>query len=169
MKTNLTIATAMACAVLFSCKDKINEPGSVPQVKKYAELEKAGWLIGKWGFNSSEGNLSENWVKVNDSVYNGESYFVIGKDTVFAETVVLAEANGVLAYTVTVPGQNEEKPVRFAMTSGNGSEMVFENPAHDFPSKITYKKISNDSLVAEISGKKNGKAASEMFPMGRFE
>lgn len=32
--------------------------------------------------------------------------------------------------------------------------MVFENPAHDYPNKIVYQKVGNDSLVAEIFGKK---------------
>ena len=53
------------------------------------------------------------------------------------------------------------------MTDGGDDFMVFENPEHDFPTKITYKKINADSIVAEISGNRNGKQASELFPMKR--
>ena len=42
---------------------------------------------------------------------------------------------------------------------------MFENPGHDFPKKISYTKITNDSLVAEISGQQQGKPASEKFAM----
>ncbi|WP_307293758.1 hypothetical protein [Flavobacterium sp. SORGH_AS_0622] len=43
--------------------------------------------------------------------------------------------------------------------------MVFENPKHDYPQKITYTKGPNNTLTAEISGKLNGKPSSEKFVM----
>jgi hypothetical protein len=43
--------------------------------------------------------------------------------------------------------------------------LVFENPKHDYPKKITYTKINDDSLVAEISGILDGKPSSEKFSM----
>jgi hypothetical protein len=47
--------------------------------------------------------------------------------------------------------------------------MIFENPAHDFPQFISYTKITTDSLVAEISGTKNGQARKQRFPMKRIK
>ncbi len=134
---------------------------------KEKNITKAEWLIGNWDNKSAEGYLVENWKKVNDSVFNGESYFIVGNDTVFAETVVLDDVSGKMAYTVTVPGQNAEKPVRFDMTSITDNEMVFKNPGHDFPAKIVYTHPSPDSLVAVIYGKKEGKPASETFKMAK--
>jgi hypothetical protein len=72
-----------------------------------------------------------------------------------------------MAYTVTVPDQNDAKPVRFEMTSITDKQVVFENPAHDYPNKIVYNKTAEDSLIAEISGLKKGKPASEQFRMTR--
>jgi hypothetical protein len=51
------------------------------------------------------------------------------------------------------------------MTKSNENEITFENPKHDFPNKIVYTKITNDSLVAVIYGKKDGKEMRENFPM----
>ena len=171
MKLNIILLAAAALTLLVSCKKETateNEAVESTPAKTYANLEKANWFIGEWGSKSAEGELTERWNKENDSVYHGESYFVVGsKDTVFAEHVRLEEANGKLAYTVTVPGQNNEKPVRFEMTSGNGNQIIFENPQHDYPNKIIYNKIGNDSLVAEISGIQKGKPASEKFAMKR--
>ena len=88
----------------------------------------------------------------------GESYFINGKDTLFAEIVRLEQQENDLFYIVSVPNQNEEKPVAFKLTSSTSDYLVFENPAHDFPKKITYKLVNKDSLYAEISGdgKKQG-------------
>jgi len=170
MKTKNTFLPVAAIALLtVSCNEKKTDTVAETKTEKhYENLENASWLIGKWGNTTPEGALSEFWEKKNDSTYHGESYFVVGgKDTVFSESIELIEANGKLAYIVTMPSQNNEKPVRFDLTSGDGSNMVFENPAHDFPNKITYKKVSKDSLVAEIHGMQNGKAASETFAMKR--
>jgi hypothetical protein len=167
MKLNITLFAA--ALLLLSCKKgtPIKVPASeTATVKTYSNLEKANWFLGEWANKSAEGELTERWNKENDSVYHGESYFVIGgKDTVFAEHVRLEEANGKLAYIVTVPGQNNEQPVRFDMTSSTDNQIVFENPGHDYPSKIVYNKVGNDSVVAEISGIQKGKPASEKFKM----
>ncbi|MHA3788574.1 DUF6265 family protein [Flavobacterium hauense] len=151
MKLNITLLSAAALLLLASCKK---------------EITSANWFLGEWGNKSSEGELTERWKKENDSVYHGESYFVVsGKDTVFAEHIKLEDANGKLAYIVTVPGQNNEQSVRFEMTSSNENQIIFENPEHDYPSKIIYNKVGTDSLVAEISGIQKGKPASEKFRM----
>lgn len=170
MKRNITILSAvLLSSLIISCKKEATETTETytqPEAKTYTELEKANWFLGNWGNTSPEGELTESWKKENDSVYTSATYFVVGgKDTVFAETARLEETNGKLAYIVTVPSQNESKPVRFDMTSATESQIVFENPQHDYPTKIVYTKTANDSLVAEISGMQKGKPASEKFAM----
>lgn len=167
MKTKKYTVAILAAILAFSCKEAHDAKLPEPELaeKTYSELAKADWFLGRWENNSSEGNLSETWQKENDSTFQGASYFVIGKDTVFAESVKLWQKGNQLIYEVTVPGQNGSRPVEFAMTSSNGKQIVFENPQHDFPNKITYTKVANDSLVAEISGNKNGKPSSETFRM----
>lgn len=167
MKRNITLLSAVVISSLvISCKKEAQTPLEPvePKTKHYSQLEKAEWFLGEWSNKMPEGELTERWKKENDSVFKGESYFVVGgKDTVFSEKVDLIETNGKLTYIVTVPGQNEEKPVSFEMSSATDSQMVFENPKHDYPSKIVYNKITTDSIVAEISGVKKGKPASEKF------
>lgn len=167
MKNTTLLAATCIVGAFISCKEN-KEVTTAVQTKNYHKIEQAKWLNGNWGNITPEGVLTENWVRVNDSVMHGESYFVVGgKDTVFAETVELAETAGKLVYTVTVPGQNNEKPVPFELTSATDNQLVFENPAHDYPNKIVYNKINNDSLTAVISGLQKGKPASEQFAMKR--
>lgn len=165
MKNKIILLACTAGFVLLSCK-KENTAIKTSTATSYNQIKNADWFIGEWANKSAEGELTERWKKVNDSVYHGESYFVTpAKDTVFAETVALTEANGKLAFTVTVPNQNDEKPVRFEATSFTRSQIVFENPKHDFPNKIVYNSVGNDSLVAEIYGTQKGKPATEKFAM----
>lgn len=130
-------------------------------------MKKTAWLVGEWRNFSPEGNATEVWVKENDSTLNGKSCFVIGGDTVSSESLSLVERNNQLYYIPVVRDQNNGQPVEFALTSSTDKQLVFENPQHDFPTKITYTRITDDSLVAEISGMNKGQPASQQYPMTR--
>lgn len=148
---NIIYIVSILLFCCFSCQQKATN---------YAALEKANWFLGKWENKTTEGTFSEEWKTENDSVLVGASYFINEKDTLFAETVRLEQQKNDLFYIVSVPNQNEEKPVAFKLTSSTTDFLVFENPEHDFPKKITYKLVTKDSLFAEISG--DGK--SQGFP-----
>ncbi|MFT3794118.1 DUF6265 family protein [Flavobacterium sp.] len=159
MKKNTLLLALAVGTFIISCDKKAE--------KQPAQITKADWLLGDWENKTPQGDLSESWQKANDSTYNGASYFIKGKDTLFAESVVLSEKNGEVLYTVTAKGQNNDLPVAFKMTTATAKQIIFENPAHDFPTKIQYQLVNKDSIVAQISGKQEGKPASETFAFGR--
>jgi hypothetical protein len=148
----------LASACLACCTSKEKKA-------KYAHMEQASWLKGTWENTMPEGRLSEKWEKINDSLYKGQSFFIKDKDTLHYETINFYQKNGKLIYEPTVKGQNNDASVSFKLTKITDSLLVFENPAHDYPQKIVYRRITDDSLAAEISGKQQGKPASEMYPM----
>lgn len=120
-------------------------------------LADANWLLGRWEQKTPKRTIYETWISNSDSSYFGKSYLLKEKDTIVLETVSLLQKEGVLFYIPTVTNQNNRMPVSFKLTSASGNKLVFENPAHDFPQKITYALISSDSLLAEISGTLNNK------------
>lgn len=138
------------------------------QKKDAAEKDKikiADWLIGNWENTSPDGVLTENWQKLNDSTFSAASYLIKGKDTIHFESVVLAQKGETLTYLATVKGQNDNKPVAFTSTNETENKLIFENPQHDYPQKITYTKGANNTLTAEVTGKLQGKVTTERFIM----
>ena len=138
------------------------------QKKESTEKDKiktANWLLGKWSSKMDDGELSENWNQLNDSTFEGKSFFIKGKDTLHFESIVLQQKGKDLFYNATVKGQNNNKAVPFKLTLDSINHLVFENPKHDYPQKITYSLINKDSLVASISGVQQGKPSSEQFGM----
>lgn len=131
------------------------------------EIKKARWLIGTWENKTQRGSMYETWVKISDDELSGKSYMLKEKDTIVFETVRLLQENGLLFYIPEVKNQNSGLPVRFKAKIVSDMELKFENPLHDFPQIISYTKINADSLVAEISGTKNGKERTQKFPMKR--
>ncbi|WP_298122097.1 DUF6265 family protein [Flavobacterium sp.] len=162
-----TLLTTLIVAIAFtSFKKNSQEEVFGNQTKKeFTQLNKVNWFLGNWENSTKEATFKEIWNKNNDSSYIGESFVIVEKDTVFYEKIDLFQSKDSLFYKVSVKDQNKEKPVSFYMTKSNDKEVTFENPKHDFPTKIVYTKITNDSLVATIYGKKDGKEMSETFPM----
>ncbi|MDI9312633.1 MAG: DUF6265 family protein [Limnohabitans sp.] len=140
---------------LHSCKTKNIE-------RHFPLIEKTSWFLGEWRNQSKKGDFYENWKKVSDSTFAGVSYIMKGNDTIFNENVLLEQRNDSLFYDVSVNGQDE---TYFYLTKSSKKEVTFENPKHDFPTKITYKLISQDSIIATISGKIKGKEKSVTYPM----
>jgi len=148
----------VVCVLFLSC-----QPSSD---KKFEQLEKMNWLVGQWENKMPEGILTETWTKTNDSTFSGTSYFIINKnDTVHSETILLTQLKDELIYSPTVKGQNDDKSVDFILTSNIENSFVFENPKHDYPKKIVYKKVAENGLITTISGMQQGKQSNESYPM----
>ena len=168
MKNTFKYFMSLAIASsIISCSNSSIKTTTDNTITGFNELEKANWLIGEWQNNTPEGNATEAWEKKNDSTFAGKSYVVVGKDTVFSETLSIGQIGKELFYISTVKDQNNEQPIKFSLTSSTSKQLVFENPKHDFPQKISYTLITNDSLLAEISGMKDGKQNLQKFPMTR--
>jgi hypothetical protein len=138
-------------------------------VKQTSDIKKVEWLIGTWENKTQRGSIYEMWGKTSENELSGKSFIVKEKDTIVFENIRLVQEKGGLFYIPTVKNQNDGKPVRFATKTISETQLVFENPQHDFPQIISYTKINTDSLVAEISGTKTGQERKQTFPMKRLK
>ncbi len=137
--------------------------------KQTSNIKKAEWLIGTWENKTQRGSIFETWYKINDNEFSGMSYIIQEKDTVIFENIRLIQEEGGLFYIPIVKNQNDGLPVRFASKTISETQLVFENQQHDFPQIISYTRITADSLMAEISGIKNGEERKQTFPMKRVK
>ena len=162
------ILQATICVILLaSCGETRTEEqqatAEAPPVQE-SRLAKIKWILGSWQMNSEYGTATEDWHEINADEWNGAGFFIDKKgDTLFSEGLRLASQNDTLWYLPTVPGQNDGKEVRFREAKLSDSEVVFENPAHDFPQRIVYHKTSDTSILAYIEGKDKGKDRKEEF------
>lgn len=137
-------------------------------IKQNSDIKKAAWIIGTWENKTSRGVVYETWSKIRDSEFEGRSYMIKENDTIVFEDIRLVQQQNGLFYIPTVKNQNAGLPARFAATTITETQLVFENPHHDFPQIISYTRIGADTLVAEISGIKSGQQRKQAFPMKRI-
>lgn len=130
-------------------------------------FEKMDWIEGKWENIADSSQFYESWEKISDSIFRGEAFVIAGGETVFSEKIGIERNGGDIFYLANVSDQNGGTTVPFKLISSSETELVFENKEHDFPNKITYKKISENSIEAKIEGTSHGKTRVEYFPFGR--
>ena len=66
-----------------------------------------------------------------------------------------------VVYTGLV-GTKGETP--FRLVTQSETEVIFENPTHDFPQRIIYRKTADGGMTARIDGVVNGKERHRDFP-----
>lgn len=109
-------------------------------------------LEGRWLMKTKKGFIGEEWKKVDDNYLQNRGFMIKDNDTIITERVALRNSEDGIYYISTVTDQNDRQPVAFKLTSSAGSVFVFENAGHDFPKRITYQLVTNDSLSAWIDG-----------------
>lgn len=169
----------LAVIIVASCNSSQPETVIVPVNKPNYQLqEKMNWLLGSWVNTNEYGTMTESWSVKNDSTFSGlVTASGIYKDSLtdeiknFTDTleeISLEERNGVIYYIPAVKDQNMGLPVKFKLVAENDSMVQFNNPNHDFPQTITYKKLRHDSICGVISGDLNGSFVEEFFPFKKL-
>jgi hypothetical protein len=157
MKRLLAILVAVIIACGCSTADEKQKEG----IRKLKSLE---WLLGNWEMATGQGTLTESWTKISDTLWMGSGVFVSETgDTAFHEELKIVTRADTLYYIPTVSDQNGGLPVKFKERLIGETEIVFENPAHDFPQIIRYEKTSDTSVHAMVSGNDGGRERKEEF------
>jgi hypothetical protein len=128
------------------------------------ELDRLRWLGGCWEMQRGQRITTEMWMPPAGGLMMGASRTVNGGQVRATEQIQLEVQNGRLVYIALPSGQAE---TRFESTEVTDSGFVVENPAHDFPQKISYRRRGADSLIARIEGPMQGQTRGIDYPMRR--
>ena len=126
-------------------------------------IGRASWLRGCWEATTATGSVEENWMEPKGGSMIGVSRTIRDGKMTSYETIVLREEGDRLAYDAHPSGQSATTFLSARITA---SELVFENPSHDFPQQVGYRR-DGDSLLAWISGTRNGESRRIEFPYRR--
>jgi hypothetical protein len=127
-----------------------------------ATLADVSWIAGDWQTApGGRAQIEEHWTSVAGGSMMGMGRTVAGDKTVEFEYLRIEQrADGV--YYVAHP-KARCPGTDFKLTKFSATEAVFENPQHDFPKRVIYRKTGDDSLTASIDGGEGTKAMSFAF------
>jgi hypothetical protein len=127
-------------------------------------VAQVGWIAGCWEQSVGARLIEEQWMRPRAGLMLGVSRTVVGDSLREYEQVALFERGGHLVYAATPARQ---APAEFASIAVSDSAVTFENPTHDFPQRIIYRRRGADSLLARVEGMHGGQLRGSDFPYRR--
>ena len=126
-----------------------------------APIDTVAWLAGCWSGEHGDAGTGEYWLPPAGGRMLGIGRIVREGKPVEHEFLELDETDdGRLVYTATPSGQTRTS---FMSTQVSESSVTFENPAHDFPQRITYIRSPGNSLLVRIEGVRKGQLRQAEF------
>ena len=126
-----------------------------------ASIKDVAWLQGCWELRDGYRVVEERWMLPRAGSMLGVGRTTRGEKLIEHEFVVLTERDGRLAYEAHPSGQ---ATATFMSKPITGREVVFEDPAHDFPQRVGYKSTGPGQLLAWVEGTSGGKTRRIEFP-----
>jgi hypothetical protein len=146
--------TLAAVALMLACEAGHAQNGGI---------ERAAWLQGCWEMTTPTLTVEEMWTTPKGGSMIGVSRTIRDGKLREYELIMLREQGDRLAYQAHPSGQPGATFLSMRVTA---SELIFENPAHDFPQEIGYR-VDGDALLAWIRGTQKGQDRRLEFPYRR--
>lgn len=127
-------------------------------------VEDLSWIAGCWELKMGPVTIEEMWTAPAGGTLLGMGRTIKNGRAVFSEFLKIETKAGKIVYTPRIG--TKQSPVDFVLFRSSADEVVFENPAHDFPQRIIYRK-QPEGLFARIEGTDKGKQRGEDFPYKR--
>ncbi len=150
--------------LLFAAFAALINLGAAQQGSNY-HLDDLVWLSGDWSTTSPGTIIEEHWTRPAGNTMIGMGRTIIQGKTVFFEYLrIESRPEGIVyvAHPKARPGTD------FKLVTLTDTEAVFENPEHEFPRRIIYRKNRNGTITARVEGKADGKDKEEEFPYHRM-
>jgi hypothetical protein len=154
-KRSFRIATiALSATILLFCHSRSFTRDGVTNTSDIADL---AWMTGDWQTDPNGRITSdEHWSRPGGGVMIGMSRTVAGNKLVSFESLRIEQRGEAIFYVANVKGRCPATD--FKLTRLNAQVAVFENPDHDFPKRIIYRKTSAKEMIASVDGGEGTKA-----------
>lgn len=122
---------------------------AAPAAAQTGSVDDLRWMSGRWLSCDDGREVGEHWFGGRSGELYGASY-TRGEGFEFMRIGV--NASGAVAYFAQPMGR---PPTEFPLAHVEARSVTFENPAHDFPQRIIYRR-AGDRLHARIEGVQDG-------------
>jgi hypothetical protein len=129
-----------------------------------ARVTRLAWLAGCWEQAAGPRLVEEQWTRPRGGLMLGSGRTVRADSLVEYEQTRIFERGGRLVYGANPSGQ---AAAEFESIELSDSAVTFENPGHDFPQRVMYRRHGADSLIGRVEGMRDGRLRGVDFPYAR--
>ena len=142
MKRGMTSIAGLSIAALAVASTAATAAGELP-----------AWMAGRWCSDADAQRIEEVWLAPAGGLMIGMGRTMAPNRRTEFEFLRVELRDGVPTYLAQPQGA---PPVAFKLTQSTDSSVRFENPQHDFPQRIEYRRTGG-ALHAEIAGPRQGR------------
>jgi hypothetical protein len=151
IRTTVTLIASVAIAIVCSQSQPKLTHAAATIIETATTISELAWISGDWQTGAGGRlQIEEHWMAPAGGSMIGMGRTVSGGHTIEFEYIRIEERAGQIYYVASPKGRCPETD--FKLTRLSGQEAIFENPEHDFPKRIIYRKNSDGSLTASIDG-----------------
>ncbi len=137
MKTFAALSLIAVASAGFTTSSAAKEPATLPH-----------WLAGSWCGESAKRRVEEYWMRGAGGLMLGVGRTLAPGRKAQFEFMRIELVEGVLSFTAQPQGV---AGTAFVQRAAGDDWVQFENPAHDFPQRVEYRRQGED-LTATIAG-----------------
>ena len=148
----MNLSKCILLGTLAACIPALAIP--IARAHDAAQTDGLDWIQGDWCGGADNERIEEHWLSSHGGLRLGLGRTLKGSRTSSFEFLRINVVDGVASYIAQPQGV---PPTAFKRTAGGTNWVRFENPQHDFPKRVEYRRSGN-ALHAEIAGPgENGK------------
>ena len=160
-KTAAVRTGAIALLIGATC---LSAAPRAPEAPQSSGAQRLGWIAGCWERTAGPTIIEEQWMRPRGGAMLGVSRTTRRDTVVEYEQLRIFDRAGKTVYAALPSGQ---ALTEFETAATTDTAVTFENPAHDFPQRIIYRRRGADSLIARIEGLRGGQVRGVDFPYRR--
>ncbi len=126
--------------------------------KPPADLDRLAWLAGSWVERKQGVETEGHWIAPKGGIMLGVNRTVRAAGKTSFEFVRIARTSSGISYFASPAGR---PATEFPLIEAGDKKAVFENPKHDFPTRVIYWLDKEGALHARIEGMIGGKMRSQ--------
>ncbi len=114
-------------------------------------LAVARWVLGEWVAGGEKSMVHEEWTELGPQTFEGAGSEILTIDgmVISTESLRMVEMEGGVFYIAKVA--ENELPVAFRLTGCDAGRLEFENPAHNFPRRLEYRRRADGGMTVVVS------------------
>lgn len=142
----MNLSKSILLGALAACIPVFSTPAA--RANAAAQTDPLDWIQGDWCGGTDAERIEEHWLPSHGGLHLGIGRTLKGSRTSNFEFLRIDLVDGIATYIAQPDGA---PPTAFKRTAGGQNWVRFENPQHDFPRRVEYRRTGN-ALHAEIAG-----------------
>jgi hypothetical protein len=124
-------------------------------------LAALAFMAGCWrGDAGTDKTIEENWTAADSDVMLATTRYLddnTGRTRAWELSRIAADSAGIVLF----PAPNGNQQGRFRLMATSAGEARFEDPAHDFPKRIIYRRVDARRLTVQVDGGEGDRESQE--------